>query len=89
MDSSPSEESEICMTLCIPGSILTLTKGKVLKMEAKEWRGIRNSLDTFVEGFWSPYTPYLPTQSSHIEVPLSTTLGFSNMVNDNKEVALS
>ena len=31
--SSPSEESERCMTICIPGSILTLTRGGVFKVE--------------------------------------------------------
>ena len=77
------------MTECIPGSILTSTRGGVLKVEADEWRGVRNSMDTFVEGTGRPYTLYLPTQSSHNDDPLSTTLGFSRKVNDNKEVVVS
>ena len=77
------------MTECIPGSILTSMRGGVLKVEAEEWRGVRNSMDTFVQGRGRPYTLYLPAHSSHIDDPLSTTLGFSRKVNDNKEVVLS
>jgi hypothetical protein len=87
--SSPSEESKRCMTVCIPGSILTLTRGRVLKVETEEWGGVRNSMDTFVQGPGIPYTLYLPAHSSHVEDPLSETLGFSRTVNDNKEVVLS
>ena len=87
--SSPSEESKRCMTLCIPGSILTLTTEGVFKMEAKEWGGVWISVDTFVEESGSPYTLYLPALSSHIGDPLSASLGFSRMVKDNKEVAVS
>ena len=87
--SSPSEESERWMTVCVPGSVLTLTKGGVLKVEAEEWGGVRNSVDTFLEGPGSPFTLDLPAQNSHVEDPLSKTLGFSRMVNDNKEVAVS
>jgi hypothetical protein len=58
--SSPSEELEICMTMYIPCSILTLTMGRVLKVEAEEWGGVQNSVDTFVQGPRSPYTLYLP-----------------------------
>ena len=65
-----------------------MTMGKVLKVEVEEWGGIRIFVDTFVQGLESPYTLYLPAQSSHIDDPLSTTLGFSRMVNDNKEVIL-
>jgi hypothetical protein len=54
-------------------------------MEVDKWGGVRISVDTFVQRPGSPYTMYLPTQSSHIEDPLSTTLGFSRMVNDNKK----
>ena len=35
--SSPSEESKRCMTMCIPGSILTLTTGGVFKVEDLGW----------------------------------------------------
>ena len=87
--SSPSKESERCMTEWIPGSILTLTRGGVLKVEAEEWGGVRNCVDTFMEESRSPYTLYLPTYSSHVEDPLSATLGSSRMVNDNKEVVVS
>jgi hypothetical protein len=87
--SLPSEESEGCMTMCILGSILILTKGGVLKVEAEEWGGVRNSVDTFVAESGSPYTLYLSAHNSHIEDPLSATIGFSRMVNDNKEVAVS
>jgi len=58
-------------------------------VEAEEWGEVRNSMDTFVEGPKSPYTLYLLVQSFHFEDPLSATIGFSCMVNDNKEVALS
>jgi hypothetical protein len=58
------------MTMCIPGSILTLTSGGVLKEERE---GVRNSVDTFMQRLGSPYTLYLPTQSSHVEDPLSAT----------------
>jgi hypothetical protein len=77
------------MTICIPGSILTLTRGGMLKVEAEEWGGVRNSVDAFVEESGSPYTVYLPAPNSHIDDPLSATIGFSRMVNDNKEVAIS
>jgi hypothetical protein len=87
--SSPSEESERCMTVYIPGLILILTRGGVLKVEAEKWGGIRNSVDTFVERSRSPYTLYLLAHSSHNEDLLSATIGFSRMVNDNKEVAIS
>jgi hypothetical protein len=87
--SSPSEESERWMTWSILGSILTLTRGGVWKVEAEEWGGVRNCMDTFVQGPGRPYTMYLPAQSSHVEDPLSSTLGFSRTVNDNKEVVLS
>ena len=87
--SSPSEESERWMTECMPGSILTSTRGGVLKVEAEDWRGVRNSMGTLVLGRGRPYTLYLPAHSSHIDDPLSTTLGFSRKVNDNKEVVLS
>ena len=87
--SSPSEESERWMTVCIPGSILTLTRGGVLKVEAEEWGGVRKSVDPFVEGPGSPYTLYLPAQSSHVEDLLSATLGFSRTVNDKREVEVS
>ena len=75
------------MTLYIPGSILTLTTGGVFKVEAEEWGGVRISVDAFVQECGSSYTLYIPAQSSHIEDPLSATLEFSCMVNDNKEVA--
>ena len=87
--SSPLEESERCMTVCIPGSILNLTRGGVLKVEAEERGGVRNSVDTLVEEYESPYTLYLPAHNSHIDDPLSATIGFSRMVNDDKEVAIS
>jgi hypothetical protein len=44
-------------------------------------------VDTFVEEYGSPYTLYLAVHNSHIEDPLSATIGFSRMVNDNKKVA--
>jgi hypothetical protein len=75
--SSPLEESKRCMTVCIPGSILTLTREGVLRVEA----GVRNS----VQGPGSPYTLYISAQNFHIEDPLSATLGFSRMVNDIKK----
>jgi hypothetical protein len=87
--SSPSEESKRCMTVCIPGSILTLTTRHVFEMEAREWGGIRISVDTFMQESRSPYTLYLLAHSSYIDIPFSATLGFSRMVNDNKEVTLS
>ena len=87
--SSPLEESERCMTFCIPGSILILTTGGVFKVEAEEWGGVQIFVDTFMEESERPYTLYLPTQSSHIEDMLSATLEFSRMVDDNKEVAVS
>ena len=87
--SSPLEESERCMTFCIPCSILTLTTGGVFKVEAEEWGGVRIFVDTFMEKSERPYTLYLPAQSSHIEDLLSATLEFSRMVNDNKKVAVS
>ena len=62
---SPSEESKICMTVYIPGSILTLTTRGVFKMEAEEWGGIRIFVDAFVEESGSPYTLYLLVQNSH------------------------
>lgn len=77
------------MTEWIPGSILTLTRGGVLKVEAEEWGGVRNTVETFMEGSRSPYTLYLPAQRSHVDEPLSATLGSSRMVNDNKEVEVS
>ena len=77
------------MILCIPGSILTWTTGGVIKVEAEEWGGLQISVNTFVQEYTSPYTLYLPAQSCHIEDPLSATLEFSRMVNDNKHVALS
>jgi len=45
-----------------------------LKVEAKEWGGVQNSMDTFVQRHRSLYTLYLPAQSFHIEDPLSATL---------------
>jgi hypothetical protein len=81
------EESERCMTVGISGSIFTLTTGEVFKVEAKEWGGVRISVNTFVQNLGSPYTIYLRVQSSHIEDPLLATLRFSRMVNGNKEVA--
>ncbi len=71
------------------GFSLTLTRGGVLKVEAEEWGGVRNSVDTFTEESKSPYTMYLPAQSSHTEEPLSATLGSSRMVDDNEEVVVS
>ena len=89
--SSPSDESilKICMTVCIPSSILTLAMGRVSKMEVEKWGGVWISVDTFMQGLGCPYTLYLLAQSSHIEDLLSATLGISCMVNDNKEVTLS
>ena len=87
--SSPSAEFERCMTMCIPGSILTLTMGGVFKVEEDEWGGVRIFVDTFEQESGSPYTLYLPSQSSHTDDPLSATLKYSRMVNDNREVALS
>jgi hypothetical protein len=87
--SSPSQESERCMAVCIPGSILTLTRGGVLKMEVEEWGEVRNSVEAFVEESGSPYTVYLPVPNSHIDDPLSATIGISRMVNDNKEISVS
>ena len=46
-------------------------------------------MDTFVEDSRSPYTLYLPAQSSHTDDLLSASLEFSCMINDNKEVPLS
>jgi hypothetical protein len=60
--------------------------GGVFKVEVDEWEGIRISMDTFMEESGSSYNLYLPTHSFHIEDPLSKILGFSRMVNDNKEV---
>ena len=57
--SSPSEESERFMTVCILGSILTLTTGWMFKVEAEEWRGVRMSVHTFVEKIGRLYTLYL------------------------------
>ena len=54
--SSPSEESERCIIEWIPGSILTLTRGGVLKVEAEEWGRVRNCVDTFTEESKSPYS---------------------------------
>jgi hypothetical protein len=51
---SPSEESERSIILWIPGSILTLTWGGVLKVEAEEWGGVRNVVATCGEGQGSP-----------------------------------
>ena len=62
------------MTVCIPGSILTWTTGRVFKVEEGEWGGIQISVDTFEYESGSPYTRYLPAQSSHTEDPLSATL---------------
>lgn len=87
--SSPLDKLERCVTMYIPGSILTLTTGGISKVEAMEWGGVRIFVNTFMEEFGSLYTLYLPTHSSHIEDPLLATLGFSRMVNDNKEVAIS
>ena len=87
--SSPSEESERCMTMCILGSIFTWTTEGVFKVEGEEWGGVRIFVDTFVQEFGSPHTLYLLAQSSHIEDLLSATLEFSRMVNDNKDIALS
>ena len=87
--SSPSEESERCMIVCIPGSILTLTTGGVFKVEEEEWGGVWITMDTFVQESRSSYTLYLPMQSSHTDDPLSATLEFSRMVNDNREVTIS
>ena len=87
--SSPSEESERFMTVCILGSSLTLTTGGMFKMEADEWGGVWMSVDTFVEELRKPYTLYLPAPSSHRGEPLSANLGFSRMVKDNKEIAVS
>ena len=87
--SSLTEESARCLTMYIRGSILTLTTGGTFKMEEEEWIRVRISVDTFVLEFGSLYTLYLPAQSSHTHDPLSATLEFSRMVNDNKDVALS
>ena len=76
------------MTVCILGSILPLTTGGMFKVEAEEWGGVRMSVDTFVEEFRGPYTPYLRAPSSHRGEPLSASLGFSRMIKDNKEVAV-
>ena len=84
-----SEESKKCMTVCTLGSILTLTMGGVIKMEADEWGRVRILVDTFVRDSRNPYTLYFLAQSSHIDDPLSANLEFSRMVNDNKDVALS
>ena len=46
-------------------------------------------VDTFVRDLGSPYTLYLPTQSSHTDDPLLASLEFSHMVKDNKDVTLS
>jgi hypothetical protein len=35
------EESKRCMTICIPGSISTLTMGRIFKVEAEEWGRVR------------------------------------------------
>ena len=75
--SSPSEESERCMTVCIPDSILTLTTGGVFKVEDEEWRRVRISVDTFVQESGSPYTLYSLAQSSDTDVPLSATHAWS------------
>jgi hypothetical protein len=61
----------------------------VLKVEAEEWGGVGNSVETLVEGTGSPYTLYLPGQRSHMEDPVSASLGLSRKVMDNKEVAVS
>ena len=87
--SSPSEESERCMTVCIPGSILTLTTRGVFKVEEEIWGGVTISVDTLGQESGSPHTLYLPAQSSHTDDPLSATLECSRMVNDKREVALS
>ena len=84
--SSPSEEFERCMRVCILGSILTLTTGGVFKVEEEEWRGVRISVDTLKQESGSPYTLYLLAESSHTEDPLSKTLECSHMVNDKREV---
>ena len=81
--SSPSEESERCMTVYIPGSILTLTTGGVFKVEKEEWGGVRISVNTLEQESGSPYTLYLPTESAHTEDLLLATLECSRMVNDN------
>jgi hypothetical protein len=77
------------MTVCIPGSILTLTTEGVFKVEEEEWGGVRILVDAFVLESRSLYTLYLPAQSSHTKDPLSAILEFSRMINDNKNVALS
>ena len=77
------------MTVCISSSILTLTTGGVFKVEEEEWGRVRTFVDTFEQESGSPYTLYLPVQSSYTEDPLSATLECSRMVNDNIEVALS
>ena len=87
--SSPSNESERCMTIYIPCSILNLTTGGVFKVEADKWEGVQILVDTFVRDSGSPYTVYLPAQSSNTHDPLSASLEFSHMVKDNKDVALS
>ena len=87
--SLPSEESKRYMTVCILGSILTLITGGLFKVEEEDWGGVRISVESCVEKSGSPYTWYLPAHSSHTNDPLSATLEFTRMVNDNKEVALS
>ena len=77
------------MTVCIPGSILTLTTEGVFKVEEEEWGGVRISVDTLMQESGSPYTLYLPAESSHTGDPLSATIECSRMVNDKREVALS
>ena len=44
--SSPSDESARCMTMWIPGSILTWEAGRVLKVEEEEKRRVRISKET-------------------------------------------
>ena len=51
--SSASEESKRCMTVCILGSILTLTMGGVFKVE-KKWERVRISVDTLEQKSRSP-----------------------------------
>jgi hypothetical protein len=68
---------------------LNFDQGRNVESGSRGMGGVRNSVDAFVEESGSPYTLYLPAPKSHIEDPLSATIGISRMVNDNKEVSVS
>jgi hypothetical protein len=68
---------------------LNFHQGRSVESGSRGMGGVQNSVDTFMEESGSPYTLYLPAPNSHIEDPLSATIGFSRMVNDNKEISVS